>query len=263
VLTPDPPRITLAALAAAGVLFFPSPLTQVGVIIAGGILGASFLPAAGVVSTAHRFPVSRWLGAVCLVLFGAILVLSPIAVTLVGGRPLEVFDTTYRAGALVFGGGHVVLPLLEGGFVPPGWITKDEFIAGYGAAQAVPGPLLTFSAYLGSMVDLFPMAWAGGLFALGAVFLPAFLLTIGSLPFWDSLRSIVIFRRALGGINAAVVGILLAALYDPVWTVAILAPQDFALALGAFVLLAFWKWAPWLVVVVTAVAAEGLSLVFV
>jgi chromate transporter len=171
-----------------------------------------------------------------------------------------VYDSFYRAGSLVFGGGHVVLPLLQEGVVPPGWVTNDEFIAGYGATQAVPGPLFTFSAYLGAAMELFPARWMGGLFALAAIFTPAFLLTIGALPFWDALRSLMAFRRALAGVNAAVVGILLAALYDPVWTVAIKAPEDFALGLGAFVLLAFWRWPPWLVVVLSALAGQLIAM---
>ena len=195
-----------------------------------------------------------------LAIFAGVLLATPIVAATTRNQAVEVFDVFYRAGALVFGGGHVVLPLLQAGVVPPGWVSNDEFIAGYGAAQAVPGPLFTFSAYLGTVMEgVFPERWVAGLFALGAVFLPAFLLTIGALPFWDALRSVGGFRRAVAGINAAVVGILLAALYDPVWTVAIRATGDFALALGGFVLLAFWRVPPWLVVLLTAVAAQVLA----
>ena len=153
---------------------------------------------------------------------------------------LNIFDGFYRSGSLVFGGGHVILPLLQAEVVPQGWATKDQFIAGYGAAQAVPGPLLTFSAYLGTVKG----GWTVGLFALGAIFLPSFLLVIGVLPFWDKLRSRTSFRAALMGVNAAVVGLVGAALYDPVWTTAITSREDLALGAAAFGLLAFWKWPP-------------------
>jgi chromate transporter len=205
--------------------------------------------------------VGRWTGAAALVLFAGLLLLLPVAAGVVDSKPLAVFDSFYRAGSLVFGGGHVVLPLLQEGVVPPGWVTNDQFIAGYGAAQAVPGPLFTFAAYLGTVIGLFPAGWMGGLFALAAIFLPGFLLTVGALPFWDGLRALMAFRRALAGVNAAVVGILLAALYDPVWTVAINAPGDFALGLAAFVLLAFWKAPPWLVVVLAAGGGALLAMV--
>jgi chromate transporter len=255
-LTPDRPRITLAILAAAGVLFWGNAVAQVAVIVVGGLMGAFLLPQQPTPELAHRFPVGRWTGGIALALFAGLLILLPVAASAVSSKPLAVYDSFYRAGSLVFGGGHVVLPLLQEGVVPPGWVTNDEFIAGYGATQAVPGPLLTFSAYLGAVMELLPARWMGGLFALAAIFTPAFLLTIGALPFWDALRSLMAFRRALAGVNAAVVGILLAALYDPVWTVAIKAPEDFALGLGAFVLLAFWRWPPWLVVVLSALAGQ-------
>ncbi len=161
-----------------------------------------------------------------------------------------------RAGALVFGGGHVVLPLLQAGVVAPGWVTNEQFVAGYGAAQAVPGPLFTFAAYLGWVMQPPLNGWAGALVALVAIFLPGFLMTLGSLPFWDSLRTRGSFQSAIRGINAAVVGLLLAAFYHPVWTSAIFKPTDFGLAILAFGLLAFWKLPPWLVVVLTAVGGE-------
>jgi chromate transporter len=155
----------------------------------------------------------------------------------------------------------VVLPLLQEAVVPPSWVTNDQFIAGYGAAQAVPGPLFTFAAYLGTTMGLFSQGWMGGLLVLAAIFLPGFLLTVGALPFWHRLRRLAGFRRALAGVNAGVVGILLAALYDPVWTVAVKAPQDVALGLGAFALLAFWKFPPWLVVVLAAAGGAALPAV--
>lgn len=258
-LTPDRTRVTLAILAAAGVLFWANAVAQVLVIVAAGVAGAFLMREQPSIAPAYRFPIGRRTGAVALALFAGLLLLLPVAASLVDGKPLAVFDSFYRAGSLVFGGGHLVLPLLQEGVVPPGWVTNDQFIAGYGATQAVPGPLFTFAAYLGATIDLFPAAWMGGLFALAAIFLPGLLLTVGVLPFWDGLRSVTAFRRALAGVNAAVVGILLAALYDPVWTLAIKTPQDFALGLAAFALLAFWKLPPWLVVVLTAAGGAALA----
>jgi len=167
---------------------------------------------------------------------------------------IALFDSFYRSGALVFGGGHVVLPLLQAAVVPRGWVTNDAFLAGYGAAQAVPGPLFTFSAYLGTVMGPGPNGWLGGLICLMAIFLPSFLLLIGALPFWDSLRRRPAVQSALRGVNAAVVGLLLAALYKPVWTSAISAPADFAIGIVAFLLLALWAVPPWLVVAFGAVA---------
>ena len=172
---------------------------------------------------------------------------------------LEVFDSFFRVGSLVFGGGHVVLPLLQTEVVGPGWVTVEQFVAGYGATQAVPGPLFTFSAYLGTVMSFEPNGWSGAFLALVAIFLPSFLLVIGALPFWDLLRSVPIFQSALKGINAAVVGLLLAALYNPVWRSAIYSPADFALGLIAFGLLMFWKFPPWMVVVLCAVGGEALA----
>lgn len=179
----------------------------------------------------------------------------------VSSEPLRVFDSFFRSGSLVFGGGHVVLPLLQAQVVPPGWVTNEQFIAGYGAAQAVPGPLFTFSAYLGTIPNATPTGWSGGLFALVAIFLPSFLLVIGAVPFWDRLRARTGFSGALRGINAAVVGLLVATLYSPVWTSAIHEPADFGLALAAFALLAFWRWPPWLVVVLAALGGQGLTFI--
>ena len=183
-----------------------------------------------------------------LTAFFVLLLVLPVVSRLADGPVPAMVDSFYRSGSLVFGGGHVVLPLLEAEVVPPGWVTKDEFTAGYGAAQAVPGPLFTFSSYLGAVMETTSPAWIGGLIALAAIFAPSFLLVIGVLPFWEILRSFRRVRQALMGVNAAVVGLLLAALYDPVWTSAIAAPEDFALAAAAFALLAFWKAPPWLVV---------------
>ncbi|HKX02928.1 MAG TPA: chromate transporter, partial [Methylomirabilota bacterium] len=194
-----------------------------------------------------------------LVLFFALLVVLPLARYATGDHVVAVIDSFYRSGALVFGGGHVVLPLLQAEVVSPGWVSREQFLAGYGAAQAVPGPLFTLSAYLGAVMQPAPTGGAGAALALAAIFLPAFLLVIGTLPFWDALRGRPAFRAALRGINAAVVGLLLAALYDPVWTGAIHAPPDFALALVAFGLLALWSAPPWLVVALTAAGAQVIA----
>jgi chromate transporter len=168
---------------------------------------------------------------------------------------LKLFGGFYRAGALVFGGGHVVLPLLQAEVVPAGWMSNDTFLAGYGAVQAMPGPLFTFAAYLGAVSSQSPNGWTGAAIATIAIFLPAFLLIVAISPFWEPLRGYAGVRRAMLGINAAVVGLLLAAFYNPVWTSAIKTPSDFCMAAVAFLLLAFWKWPPWLVVILSALAA--------
>ncbi len=183
----------------------------------------------------------------------------PLARALADTYPLDLFDSFYRTGSLVFGGGHVVLPLIQSEVVPPGWVSPDDFVAGYGAAQAIPGPLFTFAAYLGAVSTMTPAGWVGGGIALVAIFVPSFLLVFGALPFWDLLRTRIGFQTALKGINAAVVGLLLAALYDPVFTSAIMRPLDFALALVAFAMLAFWKLPPWLVVILTAAGGAALA----
>ena len=196
---------------------------------------------------------------VCRVLFALLLALLTLGAAMTAARPLALVDSFYRSGALVFGGGHVILPLLQAEVVPPGWIDRDAFLAGYGAAQALPGPLLTFSAYLGAMID---PRWAGlpvALLCLVAAFAPSFLLVIGMLPFWDSLRRFDAAQAAMAGINAAVVGLLLAALYDPVWTGAIHAPEDLALAAAAYGALAWAKLPPWLVVIACGLAGALIS----
>ena len=264
-LCPDRPRAAMAIAATIGVLAWPTGWGQLVVIAAAGLIGWRFLRADQESQEAERqFYINRGLAVTCLVLFGILLVGLPLLhrVTFSDeiSNLIQVFDSFYRAGSLVFGGGHVVLPLLQELVVAPGWVSDAEFVAGYGAAQAVPGPLFTFSAYLGILVGM-PSGWAGGLFALAAIFLPSFLLVIGVVPFWDRLRSWASFGGALRGINAAVVGLLLAALYDPVWTSAIHGPYDFGLALVALGLLAIWKWPPWLVVVLSALAGQGLSMI--
>ena len=200
------------------------------------------------------------MAAIALVLFFLLLIALPLLAAASGSHALELVARFYRAGSLVFGGGHVVLPLLQQAVVPPGWIGNDGFLAGYGAAQAVPGPLFTFAAYLGAAMGPRPNGWLGGLICLLAIYLPSFLLLTGVLPFWDGLRKRVGVQAALRGVNAAVVGLLLAALYTPVWTSGIESARDFAIGLVAFLLLAFWRVPPWLVVILGAVAGWAMSL---
>ena len=202
----------------------------------------------------------RW-AVTALFTFLLLLVGLPVVAALVPSQSLALIDSFYRSGSLVFGGGHVVLPLLQSEVVPPGWVSNDAFLAGYGAAQAVPGPLFTFAAYLGTVMGPVPNGWVGAVICLLAVFAPSFLLVVGVLPFWDRLRRVHSVRRALVGVNAAVVGLLLAALYKPVWTSAIFTPGDFGLAMAAFVLLVFWKVPPWLVVILCAMGGVGLEMI--
>jgi len=258
-LAPDRPRATLAVLAAVVLLLWQTPVSQIAVILVGGLIGWRMLTGDGSTAQPLGSPVPRWVGIAAIALFFGLLVGLPVLAETLGGESLRVFDSFYRSGSLVFGGGHVVLPLLQAEVVPPGWITNDRFVAGYGAAQAVPGPLFTFAAYLGSSIDTLSSRWLSGLLTLAAVFLPSFLLIVGAFPFWNALRAHAPFRSALMGINAAVVGILLAALYQPVWTTAIIAPEDFALGLAAFGLLALWKVAPWMVVLLTAAGGEAIA----
>jgi chromate transporter len=260
-LAADRERASLAILAALVVLASRTALAQVLVIAGAGLIGWRLLPAtATAASPGVRASVGRGIAIGSLALFFALLVGLPVARQLFPAQALAVFDSFYRAGSLVFGGGHVVLPLLQAEVVPPGWVTTEAFIAGYGAAQAVPGPLFTFAAYLGAVMRQPPNGWPGAAWALVAVFLPSFLLVVGALPFWELLRQRAGFQAALRGINAAVVGLLLAALYDPVWTSAITGPADFGLALLAFGLLAFWRWPPWLVVAISALGGSVIGL---
>ncbi len=260
-LAPDRPRITIAALAAVALLFAGGVAAQLAVIAGGAVLGLALLrsedPQPAEAKDGRAGP---RIGASALIVFAALLAVLPAAARLTDGASLDLTDSFYRSGSMVFGGGHVVLPLLEAEVVPPGWVTEDDFIAGYGAAQAAPGPLFTFSAYLGTVMETLSPRWLGGLLALGAIFLPSFLLVIGVLPFWEQLRGFTRVRQGLMGVNAAVVGLLLAALYDPLWTSAIAAPEDFALAAGAFALLAFWNAPPLLVVALAAGAGALITL---
>jgi chromate transporter len=258
-LCPDAKRATLAVLATVGVLAFPSPFAQAGAIVIGGLLGWAFLRAES--PTDHvdlGVRVNRSVAIAALVLFFAALIALPLLASVYSSQTMTLVDSFYRSGSLVFGGGHVVLPLLQSEVVGPGWVSKDAFLAGYGAAQAVPGPLFTFAAYLGTVMTDAPNGVVGGLICLLAIFAPSFLLVIGAMPFWDALRRIGAVRNALLGVNAVVVGLLLAALYNPVWTSAILSAADFGLALAAFTLLVFWKTPPWLVVLLTALGGWAL-----
>lgn len=256
-LCPDPPRVTVAVLGAAAVLGIGGSPTQIAVIAAGGLIGLLLLrtedlpPSAPAPIAIAPAPVTA---AASLALFFVLLVLLPVLAAVLPSQGLVLADSFYRSGSLVFGGGHVVLPLLEAEVLPPGWVSEDAFLAGYGAAQAVPGPLFTFAAYLGTVMETPPAGWVGGLICLSAIFAPSFLLVVGTLPYWNALRRLEAARRAMLGVNAAVVGLLLAALYDPVWTSGVRSAGDFVLALAAFALLASWKLPPWLVVILGALA---------
>jgi chromate transporter len=260
-LCPDRPRATIALLAAIAILLWPVAIGQILILAIGGLLGWRFRNASTEVSKPSVLPlaVPRRLAVACWIVFFTLLVGLPLLRLFVHDQTLALFDTFFRVGSLVFGGGHVVLPLLQREVVPAGWVTNDQFLTGYAASQAVPGPLFTFSAYLGAVSKPTPNGWLGALIALVAIFLPSFFFVMGILPFWNRLRTIEAFQAALRGINAAVVGILLAALYQPIWTSAIHAPVDFALGLLAFGLLVVWKVPPWVVVVLSALIGAGLS----
>ena len=255
-LCPDRQRKTLAVVAALLVLAIPSSLGQVAVIVLGGIYGWLFIRGAAPSGDASvDVRLGRTVAMGSLGLFAVLLTALPWLASHSGSHALDLAARFYRSGSLVFGGGHVVLPLLQDSVVPPGWIGNDAFLAGYGAAQAVPGPLFTFSAYLGAAMGPQPHGWLGGLLCLVAIYLPSFLLLIGVLPFWDALRNMAAVQAALAGVNATVVGLLLAALYTPVWTSGVRTGADFAMAAAAFLLLTVWKIPPWLVVALGAITA--------
>ncbi|MFA7670551.1 MAG: chromate efflux transporter [Burkholderiaceae bacterium] len=259
-LCPDRGRATLAILAALLTLILPSVIGQVAAIAAAGLLGWWRLEISQVPSSkAHFYPVSRKLGMAALLLFAILLIGLPLAVLATGSSVVALVDGVYRAGALVFGGGHVVLPLLQATVVPDGFVSNADFLAGYGAAQAVPGPLFTFTAYLGTVADGALGGWTGGVVLLGTIFLPALLVLIAALPFWEALRHRSGMQSAMAGVNAGVVGILLSALYDPVWISAIHSRSNFGLALAAFALLVYGRVPPALVVLLTAAAAWVLA----
>ena len=242
-------RVALMLIAACVVLLQPSAWAQVGVMVVAGVAGLLLLkPENSNEPDALPIAISRRAGALWLMLFLLLLVGLPLLATWALTPTLALVDAFYRTGALVFGGGHVVLPLLQAEVVPSQWVSNDVFLAGYGATQAVPGPLFTFAAFLGASMTHAPSGWLGGVIALLAIFAPSFLLIFGALPFWANLRSSPRTQAALAGVNAAVVGLLLAALYQPVWTSAVFTGYDAALALLALIALTVWKLPPWLVV---------------
>ncbi|AUD00174.1 chromate transporter [Bradyrhizobium sp. UASWS1016] len=260
-LTPDRARAGIALSAVAIVVVFVGSFGQIAAIAIGACAGLWLCQGEVAPLSGHlNFPVTRRRGIIALVLFAALLLIPPIVVTATSSQGLALFDAFYRSGAFVFGGGHVVLPLLQAQVATPGWVTNEAFLAGYGLAQAVPGPLFTFSAYLGAVMGAAPSGLAGAAIALVAVFLPGMLLVYGALPFWDAMRTRPSAQAAMRGSNAAVVGILGAALYNPVWISAVLTPRDFALALAGFLLLTVWKAPPWIVVALLAGAGVLSSL---
>jgi chromate transporter len=257
-LCPDRERAAIAVGAVVVLAFLPGAFGMVGAIMLGALAGLALGRGSGTPVGGHvTMPVSRGIAIAALAVFVGLLVVLPLVAG--QGQTLAVIDSFYRAGALVFGGGHVVLPLLQAEAVQPGWVTPDQFLAGYGAAQAVPGPLFTFAAYLGAVLGPEPNGLLGAAIALLAVFLPGFLILIGVLPFWDRFRAMASAQSLMQGANAAVVGILAAALYSPVFTSAIGDMRDLALALACFVLLLAWKAPPWVVVIVAAAGGVGLA----
>ncbi|MTD30550.1 chromate efflux transporter [Planomicrobium sp. YIM 101495] len=255
-LAPDLKRKAIVLFALTLTLFWQAPFTHAGVILIAAVIGfLLYRNEADTQEAGMEFPVSKRFGVICLTLFFGLLALLPLLRELTGSNWVAMFDSFYRAGALVFGGGHVVLPLLEQEFVPTGWLTEEAFLAGYGATQAVPGPLFTFAAYLGAVME----GWQGGLFATASIFLPAMLLILGALPFWNALRMNRKVKGAIMGINAAVLGILISAFYTPIWTSSIIEVHDFALAAVLFSLLVYWKLPPWMIVVIGAVGGWLLS----
>jgi chromate transporter len=259
-LAPDRERMTITILAAVAVTLSPTAAGQVLIIIVAGLIGWWLLPAPASEQLREASPpLGRRLGIISLAVWVGLMAMLPLTRQFTASHALAVFDSFFRVGSLVFGGGHVVLPLLQAEVVPPGWVTNEQFVAGYGAAQAVPGPLFTFAAYLGASMRQGPHGWAGAGLALVAIFLPSFLMVVGALPFWEEVRTRAGFQAALRGINAAVVGLLLAALYHPVWTSAINGPADFALGLAALGLFAVWKLPPWMVVVLTAAGGAAIA----
>jgi chromate transporter len=260
-LCTDVLRISIMAAATCAVLMHPTALGQIIVIVVAAVLGL-FIFKSDQIAVHDPLPlkVRRRTGVIFLALFFLLLGSLPLLAELAPSQTIALIDSFYRAGSLVFGGGHVVLPLLQAEVVPSGWVTNETFLAGYGATQAVPGPLFTFAAFLGGSMKISPSGILGGSICLLAIFTPSFLLVVGALPFWEQLRRNARMQTALAGINSAVVGLLLAALFTPVWTSAIHKPQDFALSLVAFVALQFWKLPPWLVVIATGFAGWLITL---
>ncbi|WP_066175202.1 chromate efflux transporter [Bacillus marinisedimentorum] len=258
-LAPDLKRKAIALLALIATALWQTAFAQIAIILAAAAIGfILFRQHAEQDDAEIKIPITRKFAVISLTLFFGLLLLLPVVRQATTLEWVAMFDSFYRSGSLVFGGGHVVLPLLEREFVPTGWLSEEAFLAGYGAAQAVPGPLFTFAAYLGAVMG----GWQGGLIATAAIFLPAFLLIFGTLPFWDSLRRNPKLKGAIMGINAAVVGILIAAFYTPIWTSSIFSPLDFAFAAVLFSMLVYWKLPPW-VVVVTGAAGGAVMALFV
>jgi chromate transporter len=263
-LTPDRARASIAVVVAVIILFSSSSFAQIGAIALGGIAGLCLCRAAPPApqDEGHMsIPVSRLIGLLALVVFFLLLGALPLLGTAIHSQSLALFNAFYRSGALVFGGGHVVLPLLREATVTPGWVSDNSFLAGYGAAQAVPGPLFTFSAYLGAVMKSPPNGIAGAAISLIAIFIPGILVLTGALPFWETFRQRSNAQAVMRGVNAAVVGLLGAALYNPVWTSSVMAPGDFALALVGFVLLTVWRAPPLVVVAISALGGIGLALI--
>jgi chromate transporter len=259
-LCPDRERATIAVIAALIILLGASSISQILAILVGGLAGLWLCRAERPPTIGHvNVPVSRAVGVAALAAFFLLLAGLPVLRSLVNAQGVALFEAFYRSGALVFGGGHVVLPLLREAFVAPGWVGDDAFLAGYGAAQAIPGPLFTFAAYLGAVVSPSPHGLAGALLGLIGIFLPGVLILIGALPFWDGLRKRAAAQSVMRGVNAAVVGLLGAALYNPVWTSSVKAPGDFAIALVGFVLLTVWRAPPLVVVIVSALGGIGMA----
>lgn len=262
VLTPDRRRASIAVVAAVAAPLLAGSAGQVVAIVLGAAAG--MLLCRDLSTTAGgtlRFPVRRSAGIVCLIGFAALLFGGPLLILATGSGGVALFEAFYRAGALVFGGGHVVLPLLQSGVVETGWVSNQAFLTGYGAAQAVPGPLFTLAAFLGMISTAGPGGIPGALIALAGIFLPGFLLLLGVLPFWNTLRTRAWAQAMISGANAAVVGILATALYSPVFTTAITGPGPFGLALICFVLLIAWRLPPWVVVIVGAAGGVLLAVV--
>ncbi|TFV44548.1 chromate efflux transporter [Bradyrhizobium niftali] len=261
-LCPDRERASIAVVAALIILFSTSSIAQIGSIVLGGIAGLWLCRREAPSPSGHvEMPVSRTLGLITLAMFFGLLAGLPALRSLTGSAGVALFDAFYRSGALVFGGGHVVLPLLREAFVAPGWLSDDAFLAGYGAAQAVPGPLFTFAAYLGTVVSPEPHGLAGAALGLIGIFLPGILILLGALPFWDSFRRRADTQAMMRGVNAAVVGVLGAALYDPVWTSTVHTARDFGIALVGFVLLVSWRAPPLVVVAISAATGVAMALI--
>jgi chromate transporter len=261
-LCPDRERASIAVVAALIILVSLASIAQIGAIVLGGLAGLWLCRSEAPAPSGHvDIPVSRTVGLTSLGMFFVLLAGLPALRGLTGFSGVGLFDAFYRSGALVFGGGHVVLPLLREAFVAPGWLSDDAFLTGYGAAQAVPGPLFTFAAYLGTVISPEPNGVAGAALGLIGIFLPGMLVLLGALPFWDAFRKRTGAQAMMRGVNAAVVGVLGAALYDPVWTTTVHTGKDFGIALVGFVLLVAWRAPPLIVVAFSAAAGVATALV--